>query len=181
MRNRKTKLIVAAVLLIALAAPAATFAYFTDYEDGYGGAVLKLEGETTIQEDADSDQKVISIKNVGETDVIVRLAVHGDYVKHPYTYERSSDWTVDGDEDGGWIYYNGILAPGGETSTITVLVDKTAAEAAGHDFDIVVVHESQRVSYEQVVDSGKTYNKVVLPEGWTNPNISVVMSEEVGD
>ena len=172
MKNRKMKLIVAAVLLVALAAPAAALAYFTDYEVAHGGAVLKLEGETTIHEDVDSEKKVISIKNVGDTDVIVRLAVYGDYVKRPLTYGTSSDWV----EDGDWIYYKKILKPDESTSEITAFVDVEAAGAAGHDFDIVVVHESQRVSYD-----GTEQNKVVLPEGWTNPDISAGMTEEVGN
>ncbi len=172
MKNRKMKLIIAAVLLVALAAPAAVLAYFTDYEEAQGGAVLKLEGETTIHEDADSEKKVIAIKNVGETDVIVRVAVYGNYVKHPLTYEESSDWI----EDGDWIYYKRILAPGETTSSITAFVDTEAAVAAGHDFDIVVVHESHRVSYD-----GTEENKVVLPEGWSYPEIAAGMTEEVGN
>ena len=172
MKNRKMKLLVAAVLLVALAAPAAVLAYFTDYEDAHGGALLKLEGETTIHEDADSEKKVISIENVGETDVIVRVAVYGDYVKHPLTYEESSDWI----EDGDWIYYKKILAPGQTTSRITAFVDTEAAAAAGHDFDIVVVHESQRVSYD-----GTEQNKVVLPDGWRYPDIAAGVTEEVGN
>lgn len=172
MKNRKMKILIAAVLLVALAAPAAVLAYFTDYEDAYGGAVIELKGETTIHEDANSEKKVISIENVGDTDVIVRLAIYGDYVKQPLTYETSSEWI----EDGDWIYYKKILAPGESTSKITAFVDAEAAEAAGHDFDIVVVHESERVSYDGTAD-----NKVVLPDGWTYPNISAGMTEEVGN
>ena len=54
MKNKKVKLLIASILLVALAVPAAALAYFTDYEDAWGGAVLKLEGETTIDEQVDS-------------------------------------------------------------------------------------------------------------------------------
>ena len=170
MKNRKKKMLIAAVLLVALAAPAAAYAYFTDYEDAYGGAVLKLEGETTIHETPEDAKKTISIENTGETDVIVRVAVYGDYLGN-IDYD-AGDWTKDGE----WYYYNSILEPGGTTSDIVANIDTAAAKAAGHDFDIVVVHESQRVSYD-----GTEENNVVLPEGWTLPDISVGMTEEVGN
>lgn len=172
MKNKKVKLLIASILLVALAVPAAALAYFTDYEDAWGGAVLKLEGETTIDEQADSAKKVISIRNTGETDVVVRVAVYGDFVKNVDFGE--GDWAhQDGDD---WYYYKKILKPGEATPEITAWVDVEAAGAAGHDFDIVVVHESERVSYD-----GTAENNVNKPDGWTNmPNIKG-SSEEVGN
>ncbi len=171
------------ILLVALAAPAAAFAYFTDYEDARGGAVIELEGETTIQEEASDAKKDISIKNTGDTDVVVRVAVYGDYISG-YEFQNADDWTKDGD----WYYYEGILAPNQSTSTITAKIDKDKAEAAGHDFDIVVVHESERVSYNGTVkDDGTIENRVVRPDGWSDswklPNnaVSAESGEEVGD
>ena len=116
---------------------------------------------------------MISIENVGETDVVVRVAIYGDYID----WDKSTigeGWTrADGDE---WYYYNKILKPDETTSTITAKVDKTAAEKAGHDFDIVVVHESERVSYDGTAD-----NKVRKPDGWTNMPAIYGSSEEVGN
>ena len=77
MRNETLKILIAAILLVALAMPMGAFAYFTDYEDAHGGAVLKLEGETQIEETPDDAGKTISIKNTGETDVIVRILCPG--------------------------------------------------------------------------------------------------------
>lgn len=174
MRNRKMKLLVASVLLVALAAPAVAFAYFTDYESAWGGAVIKLEGETTIHEEASTDQKVISIENIGETDVVVRVAIYGDYIKWGESTIGDGWVHKDGDD---WYYYDKMLKPGESTSEIVVKIDKDAATSDGHDFDIVVVHESERVSYDGTAD-----NKVSKPEGWTNmPAIFGTSSEEVGD
>lgn len=171
MKNRNIKLLIAAVLLVALAAPAAVLAYFTDYEEAHGGALLQLEGETKIHEEADSDKKVISIENTGETDVVVRVAVFGDFVNEIEYDEK--DWAkAEGDE---WYYYRRILKPGESTPAITAWVDKEAAQEAGHDFEIVVVHESERVSYD-----GTAQNKVNRPEGWDRMPV-ITGSEEVGD
>ena len=170
MRNKKLKLLIAGILLVALAAPAAVTAYFTDYEEGHGGAVLNLEGQTELHEQPEDDKKTISIENTGETDVIVRVAIYGNFLGEvDYSAE---DWTYD--EEGGWYYYNSILKPGESTSDIVANIDVAKAKEAGHDFDIVVVHESERVTYD-----GSAKNKVVKPEGWILPDISA--SEEVGD
>ena len=174
MKNRKLKLIIAGILLIALAAPAAAIAYFTDYEEAHGGAVLHLEGETHIDEQPDDAGKTIKIVNTGKTDVIVRLMVVGEFIKEPVA---KSGWTKDGD----YWYWDSILKPGAETATIRLDIDVDAAKEAGHDFDIVVLHESERVSYEQVTGAdGKVKNKVVKPEGWSLPDILLDV-EEVGD
>ena len=173
MKNRKMKLLVVGLLLVALVLPAAAYAYFTDYEDAWGGAVIKLEGETKIHEEASTDKKVVSIENTGDTNVIVRVGIFGDYISG-ITFENKKDWThKDGDD---WYYYSQILKPGETTSSITATVNKTAAEDAGHDFDIVVVHESERVSYDGTAD-----NKVRKPDGWTNMPAIYGSSEEVGD
>ena len=179
MKNRKFKLLIASILLVAFAAPAAAYAYFTDYEEAHGGAVLKLEGETTIQETPKDDKKTISIKNTGESDVVVRVAIYGDYLSE-IDYS-ADDWTKDGD----WYYYEGVLAPDESTSDIVANINVEAAEKAGHDFDIVVVHESERVSYTGTLkDDGTIENKVVRPDGWSSKwklPTQPVASEEVGD
>lgn len=166
MRGKKFQLLIAGVLLIALialTAPMGVQAYFTDYEEAHGGAVLNLEGKTELHETPEDARKVISIENTGETDVIVRVNIYGDFLGD---VEYGDDWTYD--EDSGWYYYNSILTPGSSTSEIIANVDTEAATAAGHDFDIVVVHESERVSYD-----GSEENKVVKPDGWILPDIAV--------
>lgn len=171
MKKFKSKGLIAAIVLTVLALPAAAFAYFTDYEGAWGGAVLKLEGETQLHEEVSDDQKTISIENIGETDVLVRVAVYGDYLSGT----AGEGWVqAEGDE---WFYYDAILAPGEKTSDLVAKIDTQAAKDDGHDFDIVVVHESERVSYD-----GTDENKVNKPDGWTNmPDIFGESDKEVGD
>lgn len=150
------------LLAVLVLSTGVAYGYFTDYEKAEGGAVIHLNGQTVIEEKADKDKKEVVIANTGKTDVIVRVAVYGDFIKD-IVIANPSDWT----EDEGWYYYNSILPVGGETSKITVNIDKEAAEAAGHDYEIIVVHESQRVVYD-----GTDANNVVKPEGWTHPDIA---------
>ena len=162
MRKQGMKRLSIALVLLTLMALTAgiAYGYFTDYEEAAGGAEIRLNGETVIREQADDEKKVIAIENTGEADVIVRVAVYGENIT--VKPDVSSDWI----EDGDFWYYNGILSPGEVTSNLTALIDTEAAEAAGHDFDIVVVHEMARVVYD-----GTEENNVVLPEGWSYPEL----------
>lgn len=166
---RKKRLLLTTVIVLAvlLACTCVAFAYFTDYEDAHGGAVLRLEGESELHETPEDDKKIISIENTGETDIIVRVAVFGDYVTEEADEE---DWIKDGD----YWYYKHILEPGKSTSEIIANIDTKKAKEDGHDFEIVVVHEIERVTYD-----GTEENKVVKPEGWTYPDIAAGMPEEV--
>lgn len=158
MRRKSNKLIVVCAVLIALiASTTAAYAYFTDYESALGGAQIKLEGQTHLNEEPSNTQKVLSIENTGETDVIIRVAAFGDFIDWESSTWKDSDWKKIGD----WFYYKKILSPGETTSEIVIKIDTAAAEKAEHDFDIVVVHESSRVTYD-----GTTANKVVKPDKW---------------
>ena len=162
--SNRRKLIICVLLAVLILPAALAYAYFTDYEEAVGGAVIHLDGETRIYEEAEDDKKTVQVENVGETDVIVRIAIFGEFITE--TAVEPDDW----DQDGEYWYYRYILHPGERTSEIVATIDITAAEAAGHDFEIIVVHESARVVYD-----GTPENNVVLPDGWTYPAISLGM------
>ncbi len=161
--NKRTMILV--LLAVLVLSTGVAYAYFTDYEQARGGAVINLNGQTKIEEDADEARKIITISNTGDTDVIVRVAVYGDFISN--VEYSTTDWTKDGD----FYYYNKIL-PAGQTTTssITANIDTEKAKAAGHDYEIIVVHESSRVLFD-----GTEANNVVKPNGWTYPDISVGM------
>ncbi|MBR3147515.1 MAG: hypothetical protein IKF54_05165 [Eubacterium sp.] len=167
-RSKSRKIIAVFVMLAVLTAgTTAAFAYFTDYEDARGGAVLTLESESELHEIPEDDKKTISVQNTGYSDIIVRISVFGSFV----TVEADeSDWVQDGD----YWYYKHILGPGESTSDIIARIDTGKAAEAGHDFDVVVVHESERVTYDDTDE-----NRVVKPEGWAYPDITVAGQEEV--
>ncbi len=165
MKKRKLLIVTSLMALMLLMSTVGVYAYFTDYESAKGGAVVHLNGESTIQEQADDNGKVVSLKNTGDCDLIVRVGIYGDF----YTDKGDSDWVKGSD---GFWYYKKILEPGKSTSDLTVTIDKKEAGEAGHDFDIVVVQESSRVMYD-----GSDENRVVKPDGWLYPDISVGMEE----
>jgi predicted ribosomally synthesized peptide with SipW-like signal peptide len=169
MKKRNVLRMICLAAALVVLSGAVCYAYFTDYEEAKGGAVVQLNGKTEIHEDADKDGKVLEIENTDETDVIVRVGIYGDFMT---VDADKADWTKG--EDGFW-YYNKILPAGGKTGKINVTIDKEKAGDMEDDFDIVVVHESARVLYE-----GTEPNKVIRPDGWELPDIEV-SNEEVSD
>lgn len=140
-RNKVYLLVVALVLVLSLSV-GLTMAYFSDYTAAKGGLTVTLGGQTEIVEEQNDDNKVIQIKNTGDTDVIVRVAVYGP---GEITY-TGSDWTDGGD---GYYYYNSIL-PAGENSLTSKLTAKwTVPEDLGDDYNVVVVQESEQAVFDE--------------------------------
>ena len=139
-------------------------AYFTDYENAKGGAVLGLNGRTETQEDLDKNGKTIAVYNNGETDMVVRVMIFGD-TGH-MTVRDSESWILsDGESSDGVLvyYYSGILHPGKTTPDLRAEISGRVSETDPISFDITVVHESSRVTYTQDESGG---NVVAAPEGW---------------
>lgn len=164
MKNNRKLLITALSLILCLSVSIGlVWAYFTDYESARGGAVLKLSGQTWLQEDVDEKGKTISIKNVDETDMVVRVMVIGD--ANHLGVITADGWT--GPDKDGWYYYSKILkgskdGNGESTSNLRAEI-KVNGDEDINTFDIVVVHEAQRVLYDG--------DKVVVPEGWNVKSI----------
>lgn len=161
MRNKR-KLVIALSLILCLTASVGfTLAYFTDYENAKGGAVVKLSGQTEVKEEFDGNNKKVTIKNTGDTDMVVRLRVFGDENHMTVNSTGNTDW-LEG-TDGFW-YYKKVLPAGAEASMFKVDVSGKIDPGDPIDFEITVVHESQRVTYDG--------DKVAVPEGWKIDSIS---------
>jgi hypothetical protein len=161
MRNKR-KLVIALSLILCLTASVGfTMAYFTDYENAKGGAVVKLSGQTEVKEEFDGNNKKVTIKNTGDTDMVVRLRVFGDEDHMTVNSTGNTDW-LEG-TDGFW-YYKKVLPAGAEASMFKVDVSGKIDPGDPIDFEITVVHESQRVTYDG--------DKVAVPEGWKIDSIS---------
>ena len=165
MRNRSKLLIMALSLILCITASIGiTFAYFTDYENARGGAVLRLKGQTWINEEADKDGKTIVIQNVNEPDMVVRVMIIADK-DHLGDIELEDGWS--GPDEDGWYYYDNVLKgsanrKGEETTKLKAEV-KVSGNEDINDFDIVVVQEAERVVYEQDEEGN---NVVSIPAGW---------------
>ena len=168
MRNRKKLLIMALSLILCMSVSIGfTIAYFTDYENARGGAILDLHYQTKITEKMDGNNKHISVQNVDETDVVVRVQVIGNDSRLGVI--AGENWVDGGD---GWWYYSKVLK-GSEDKNVEStkeLVAEIKVEDEGlDDFEVIVVQEAKRVTYHQ---DAKGNNIVTIPDGWNIASIS---------
>ncbi len=186
MKKRIRRIFQVCLLIAVITVPAhLVFAYFTDYEAARGGAIVGLTGQTEIYEEVTDTEKVVRIRNVGETNVVVRVAIEGSYMN---SVTPSEGWI----QDGNFWYYDSILTPQGgtvpageeayysvyETSPITVSIDSSEAAADGQDFDIVVTANAQAAAWE--FDEASQTNELQA-EDWPVPDISIPLAGEAGE
>ena len=174
MKRNKRLTLIAALLLCLTVTVGITAAYFTDYESGKGGASVDLSGQTRLKEDMDGNNKIISIVNTGETDMIVRVMIYGDEKR--MTVTPGEGW-IKGDD--GAYYYNRILKAGKDgaegESTSEIVAEIAAKEGEDpEDFDILVVHESSRVVYDGQGDPDDKAQKLAAPEGWDKKAVAKI-------
>ncbi len=162
--KRKILLVIAAVLVLSLSVGFAS-AYFSDHEAAQGAAKVQLGGETEIEENWDKGIKDVSIKNTGETEMVVRVIFYGpdsDNAKMTVHVAKNGNWV----QHGNYYYYKAVLQPGDQTpyeQLTAEVVFKEGTEAdLGENYDIVVMQEAAQATYEFV--DGK--NKVAIPDGW---------------
>ncbi len=164
MIKNRMKLITALGLILCLMVSVGfTVAYFTDYENARGGAVVDLSGRTEIEEEFDESNKIVTVKNTGDVDMVVRVIVLGDKEHMTVNTENNDDW-VKGTNDDYWYYTKVVKAETGETTPLRIEVKGPVDPDDPIDFEIIVEHEAQRVTYD-----GDT---VAIPEGWSIGSIS---------
>lgn len=165
MKTAPAALALTAMLIIAAVSMPLTLAYFSDYARAEGSKDIQLAWQTELKESVKNNDKHITIDNKGETPVIVRVQVfaNADLLESigPTTEGK---WAEGSD---GWWYYMSILKAGQampESDELFVNV-KGAESLADKDFNIVVIHESQRAVYE---------NNTTLkaPAGWDTTAVS---------
>lgn len=149
----------AAAALVIIATCGLAFAYFSDYDAARGEGVLTLGGSTHIEEEWDDYQKIVEIKNTGQTRVIVRVAIYG-----PAGIDITDDeknWIHP--EGSDYYYYKYILEPGNTenavTTTLTVNTEPLKDKDLGDTYDIEVKQYCAQVTY-------KADGSIFPPEGW---------------
>jgi len=155
-KNRSILIIIAMALVLSLSV-GMTFAYFSDHTAAKGEAIVNLTGKTEIVEKVKDDKKTIVIKNIGNTDVLVRVAVYGPSAM---TVTPESGWT---EKKGDFYYYESILQVGKSTSSITAYIE--GPEGIVENFDVVVINECIPVTYNED-------NTVFIPSDWAQDFLS---------
>lgn len=155
MNRRSVAFILTALLIVGTISLHSVLAYFSDYAAASGSKDITLEWQTKLNEDVKDNNKHITIENVGETPVIVRVQVFANEELADIT---GTAWNHVGD----WWYYSKVLEagqtiPDSEELLVTVAGPDDLPDSA---FNIIVVHESSRVVYEDNSNLAK-------PEGWT--------------
>lgn len=160
MKDKKLLVTALSLILCLTVSIGIALAYFTDYEDARGGAEIKLTGRTETEEEFDGDEKVVSISNTGETDMVVRVLAFGENLT--FNTGNNGDWADGG--DGAW-YYTKVLKAGESTSELRIAVGGRVDPKDPVEYDVTVVHEASRVTYDG--------DEVARPDGWTGcPAIS---------
>lgn len=163
LHKRSAAFALAAVLMATAVSVPSVLAYFTDYVKASGSKAVHLQWQTELKEDVRENDKHITIDNVGETPVVVRVQI---FANEDLASISGSSWEEWAD---GWYYYKKILAAGEKMAEADeLLVDvKGSDQLPDSDFNIVVIHESQRVAYE-------SNTKLAAPDGWDKDAVAAI-------
>ncbi|WP_296010718.1 hypothetical protein [uncultured Adlercreutzia sp.] len=144
---KRTAAVVAVALVVSLGAAAGTaYAYYTDTSRANGMLSFKYDPNppsTEVDEQPAGLNKVISVRNTGDVDAMVRVKVFvpsiaGVTVEFPDA--AANGWTQQVNDNGeGWWYYTSPIGPGESTPSFTAQV--TIADSVDQPFDIVVVQQ----------------------------------------
>ena len=155
--SKKTVSVLLMTILILTATAGSAWAYFTDYEQLAGSAVIKLGHSTYIEEQTTEDSKTVGIQNTGEADVIVKVMLYGP---DGMTVEGNDDWQITDNKNGSFLaYYKKILPPGETTSTITASITDIPVTIENMDTEITVTQECYVASFDD-------NNEVIAPDNW---------------
>ncbi len=156
--GRRMAAALAVALVVSMGAAAGTaWAYYTDTNRASGMIAFNYPNppSTEIEEEKDEDNlsKIISVKNTGEVDAMVRVKIFVPTIDGvtvgifpvaddgETAIETGSGWTqsVEGNKE-GWWYYTSPIVPGAFTSKlkVDVSIDESKDVPA---FDIVVVQQ----------------------------------------
>lgn len=150
----------AALLAVILCAGPA-YAYFTAVTSATGEKAITLGYSAETDEDFDGEDKAITMKNTGDTDVMVRVILLGVQPQEGVDISiGGSGWVkTEATEDYEvWNYVADALHPNETTPPLKVDVTQKidpSSSSVAHDFDITVVGQMSPAAYD---DSGKAHS-----------------------
>lgn len=132
-------------LVVSLGVGGTAWAYYTDTTKAAGMIQFKYDPNpptTEVQEERDGTDKIISVRNTGEVDAMVRVKVFDPNISGvKLSFDAADGWTqaVNENEE-GWWYYTEPIAPGASTPDLKAVV-KVDTEKVTHGFDVIVVQQ----------------------------------------
>lgn len=142
-----TLLLLAVVLTVTAVSPKRSSAYFTDYTTLKGEVQLNYLFREEIHEEPKGLTKEFSVRNSGNTEVVVRVKVlKGTQIAADY---QGTNWTP---ADDGYVYYGTPaspipVAPGEETALLKIVLKP--ADDFKSDFNVVVAEETVPALYHE--------------------------------
>ena len=145
----KSVLLLALVAVLLLSAVGGTVAYLVTATGPVENVFTPPKYDTDIDEKFDNEEKTsITVKNKGEVDVYVRVAIVGYYVDDETgnivaVWKGSPTITPKWTKEDGFYYYNGIVKPGKATENL--LANPIAVDTTSHPgahLVVTVVHQS---------------------------------------
>lgn len=162
--SKRPVLIVIASLLALVVCAVPAYAYFTDTVNASGEKNIVLNYDGSIDESLSGLDKLITVTNTGESDIMVDVRLVGAYSHNGATVSVNGNdaWTCPSESIGAdsqvWTYVggnnNGVLKPGESTNDAsgnrTLVVDVEAPEQLDdfEDFSVIVVGHYYPVYYD---------------------------------
>lgn len=148
LKNKTALLVVMALVMVLGVSVKESLAYFTTFATAKGGYDVALGWETEIDEEFVDNKKTISIENTGDMDCYVRVKVLATQEAN-LKFSGSDKWKQGGD---GYWYYSDIVKANSKTESLIATIGPVDKDVIKADFDVVVIHESAPVLYD---DEGK--------------------------
>lgn len=150
MKKMKMKSILLLTLMVAviMGTIGGTVAYLVTSTAPVKNVFTPSKVTTKIEEKVDDGTKSeIIVKNTGDVDVWVRVAIIGNYVKDGQVVgawngtvsHNSGKWTVG---DDGYYYYNEVVKVGSETANLLSIGISSDTKEDGSHLEITVIHQS---------------------------------------
>lgn len=152
-------LLLAAVLTVTAARPQRSAAYFTAYTTISGNRPLNFTHRDKIEEEPSLEKKVLTLTNGSEVDAYFRVKVFAGAQIDVSKY--SGDGWILNNAD-GYIYYGKPVAPGEETSNLTIFIDRP--EDFKDSFNVVVAEESVPALYDEKGEPYADWEAKVIDE-----------------
>lgn len=159
---KRLALMMSVALALSLGVAGTAYAYYTDSTKAEGMMTFSYDPNpptTEVDETVEGTNKIISVRNTGEVDAMVRVKVFDPHIPGlNVSYENTEGWNqAVNDNEEEWWYYTEPLAPKAATPAFKVIVTTEVGAKLPQSFDIVVVQQcTDARSFGTIDEEGHT-------------------------